>query len=139
MAEHRYEREIDELLRNLESEHRAPLPFRRRRVSPWTAAWRRARLLLAVESAVERLMALAVILLLTTFLLGVFAPRLAGPLGLLAVLCFVGALTLSVVNGVSGHTNVDYLRGRSYPHAERGVDWAALSWHLRRWLRRLRG
>src|SRR5579883_3066352 len=84
MADHRYEREIDELLRHMEAENRAPLPFRRRRAAPWTAAWRRARGAVSGQSAVEQLMALAAVLMVGTLLLALLAPRFAGPLGLAA-------------------------------------------------------
>ena len=139
MAEHRYEREIDELLRRIEGEHRAPLPFRRQRAAPWAAVWGRARVLLGLQSAVERLMLAAVVLLLVTFLLGLFAPRLAGPLGLLALLSFVAALGLSVWHGANGRGAAQGSRGQYYPAAGSSVDWGGLTWRLRRWLRRLRG
>jgi hypothetical protein len=139
MAEHRYEREIDELLRRMEGEQRAPLPFRRRRATPWASAWRRLRGAIRGHSAVDRLTALAVILLLGTFAIGLFAPRLAGPLSVLAVASFVAALALSVWNGASGHS--PRYSGRA-PYARTtgtAVDWEALIWRFRRWLRRLRG
>src|SRR5689334_15990538 len=139
MAENRYEREIDELLRQLEGEQRAPLPFRRRRTSPWAAAWRRAQPLLGNHSAVERLMALAVILLLVTCVMGLFAPRLSGPLGLLTVASLVAALALSVLNGAAGHSSAYSGRGRYGPAAGVAVDWDGLMWRFRQWLRRLRG
>ncbi|HEY7066757.1 MAG TPA: hypothetical protein VII06_35145 [Chloroflexota bacterium] len=139
MAENRYEREIDDLLRQLEGEQRDPLPFRRRRASPWSAAWRRVQPLLGTHSAVERLMALAVVLLLATFVMGLFAPRLSGPLALLAVASLVVALALSVLNGAAGHSSAYSSRGRYAPAAGAAVDWDGLMWRFRRWLRRLRG
>jgi hypothetical protein len=143
MAEHRYEREIDELLRHIEGEQRAPLPFRRRRAARWVGAWRRARGTLRGQSAVEQLMALALLLVLTAFVVGWLAPALAAPLaaplGVLAVGCLIAALGISVWNGAAGRPT--RYRGRApYPSAGAGaVDWNALVWQFRRWLRRLRG
>jgi hypothetical protein len=139
MADHRYEREIDELLRHMESENRAPLPFRRRRAPPWTAAWRRARGAASGQGVIERLMALAIVLLLATFTLGLFAPRLAGPVCLVALAAFVGALALSVWNGASGHPTRYHGRASYPPVAGAAIDWNGLRWRFRRWLRRLRG
>jgi hypothetical protein len=143
MAEHRYEREIDELLRHMEGEPPAPLPFRRRRASPWAGAWRRARAALAEQSAVESLLATALLLIVGAFVLGWIAPSLAGPLaaplGLLGLGCLIAALAISIWNGASGHPT--RYRGRAqYPAAGGGtVDWHALAWQFRRWLGRLRG
>ncbi len=137
MAEHRYEREIDELLRRMESEHGAPLPFRRR-TSSWASRWRRLRDVLIVQSAVERLMAVAALSLLATLILGVFAPRFAAPLAGVALGCFVLALGLSVWHGASGH-GPNYGAPSRHYGPQRAVNWDQLVWRLRRWLRRLRG
>ncbi|HLH27019.1 MAG TPA: hypothetical protein VK066_31240 [Chloroflexota bacterium] len=139
MADHRYEREIDELLRHMEAENRAPLPFRRRRAAPWTAAWRRARGAVSGQSAVEQLMALAAVLMVGTLLLALLAPRFAGPLGLAALGCFLASLALSVWNGASGHPTRYHGRHSYPPAAGAAVDWDSLAWRFRRWLRRLRG
>jgi hypothetical protein len=136
MAEQRYEREIDELLRRLEHDSPSPLPFRRRS-APWVRARRALEGVLAVQSAVERLMALAVVLLLGTLVLGIFAPRFAAPLAGLAVGAFVLALGLSVWNGASGKRTYSAQSGRHYtPHAT--ADWNQLVWRARAWLRRFR-
>jgi len=138
MADHRYEREIDELLQHMEGEGRAPLPFRRRRSAPWAGVWRWARGMAIGQSAVERLMALAALLLLATFILGVFAPRLTGPVCIAALTAFVAALIVSVWNGASGHPT-RYQGRASYPSASgAAVDWDGLLWRLRRWFRRRR-
>lgn len=142
MAEHRYEREIDELLRNMEGEQRAPLPFRRRRTAPWTDLWRRARTTLGQESGVERLMLLALTLVLAAFALSWLVPSLAGPvaapLGLVALGCLIAALGLSVWNGASGRPTQYHGRTR-YAAASGGpIDWDGLLWRFRRWLRRFR-
>jgi hypothetical protein len=139
MAEHRYEREIDELLRHMEGENRAPLPFRRRRTPPWAAAWRRARGATSGHSVVERLMVLAVLLFLSTLVLRFVAPSLASPVGMAALGAFVAALALSVRNGASGHPTRYQGRAASPPVAGAAVDWDGLVWRVRRWLRRLRG
>jgi len=139
MADHQYEREIDELLRHMEGDSRAPLPFRRRRAAPWAAAWRRMRTLRAGAPAVERLMALAVILLLGTFVLTPFAPGVVGFTCLLAISAFVIALGLSVWNGASGHPNYYPTRPHGSPGAGAAVNWDQLMWRFRRWMRRLRG
>lgn len=139
MADHRYEREIDELLRHIEGENRAPLPFRRRRAPPWAGAWRRARGAVSGQSMVERLMALAVVLLVATLALTPFAPRMAGPGCLLALGAFVAALALSVWNGASGHPTRYQGRAHGPPAAGATVDWGNLIWRFRRWVRRPRG
>ena len=136
MADHQYEREIDELLRHMEGENRAPLPFRRRRTPPWTTAWRRARAITLGQSAVERLMALAAALLLATFALALLAPRLAGPVCVAALSAFVAALVLSVWNGASGHPTRYQGRASYPPVSGAAVDWDGLVWRFRRWLRR---
>ena len=139
MAEQRYEREINELLKRLEGEHREPLPFRvRRRTSPWAGFWRRASTALGMQSVVERLMALAVALLAGTILFGFVDRGFAWLIGMLAIACFVGALTLSVWAGATGHRPRH--EGNRYPQpgAYRHVDWDALRWRLRHWLRRFR-
>jgi hypothetical protein len=137
MADNRYEREIDELLQRLEGEHRAPLPFRRR-ASPWANAWRRIQDALVVQSAVERLMALAVVLLLATIVLGLMAPRFVAPLAALTLGCFVLALGLSVWQGATGHSA--HPPPQSHPHysTQRHVDWDRAVWRLRRWFGRFR-
>ena len=137
MADNRYEREIDELLRRLESEHHAPQPFRRR-ASPWATAWRRLQDLLAVRSGVERLMALAVVFLLGTIVLGFISVRFAAPLAALALGCFVLALGLSVWQGATGHST--HHHPPSHPHysAQGHVNWDRAVWRLRGWLRRFR-
>ena len=137
MADNRYEREIDELLRRLESEHRAPLPFRRR-ASPWAVAWRRLQHLLTVQSAVERLMALAVVFLLGTIVLGFVSVRFAAPLTALALACFVLALGLSVWQGATGHSTHQRPQIRPYYSGQGHVDWDRAVWRLRGWLRRFR-
>jgi hypothetical protein len=139
MAEQRYEREIDELLKRLEAEHREPLPFRmRRRGSPWARAWSRLGPLLGPRSTVERLMALAAVLLLATFVLRFVAPALAWALVLIALGCFVSALGLSVWGGVSRRGTQGRWSAEQYPPAGRAVDWDALGWRLRRWFNRFR-
>jgi hypothetical protein len=139
MAEHRYEREIDDLLRRMESQHPDPLPFRlRRRTSRWHAAWTRFGTLVGVQSPVERLMGLSILLILATFALGFIAPRFAAPLGLLAVACFVAALVLSVWQGAKGHGSVARSTWQSAHGAPPPVDWDDLTRRLRRWLRRFR-
>jgi len=138
MAEQRYEREINELLQRLAKESREPLPFRRRRTSAWVAAGQWLRRVLGVQSLVERLMALAVVLLLATLVCGVFAPVLARPSGLLAVTCFVTALAVSVWSGTKGGNTRRYHAERtSYPHGT-SVDWNGLVWRVRRWFGRFR-
>ena len=139
MAEHQYEREIDELLKRLESEHRDPLPFRpRRRTPPWSAGWQRLGGVLGIQSTVERLMLLAVALLLGTFFLGFFAPALARAVGVLAVGCFVGALAVSVWSGAQNRGASYHRHGHAGPSSGRTVDWDRLVWRLRGWLRRFR-
>ena len=138
MAEQRYEREINELLQRLAKESREPLPFRRRRTPAWIAAGQWLRRVLAVQSLVERLMALAVVLLLATLVCGVFAPALARPSGVLAVTCFVAALAVSVWSGTQGGNSRRYHAERtSYPRGT-AVDWNALVWRVRRWFGRFR-
>ena len=137
MAEQRYEREINELLQRLSKDNQ-PLPFRRRRTPPWTAAWRRVAGIVAVQSIVERLMALAVVLLLATLAFGIFAPALARPSGYLAVACFVGALVVSVWVGAQGNDPRRYHPERTYDRQGSAVDWDRLVWRVRRWLARFR-
>ncbi|HZS03118.1 MAG TPA: hypothetical protein VFE37_30695 [Chloroflexota bacterium] len=139
MAEHRYEREIDELLRHMEAENRAPLPFRRRRARPWTAAWRRVRGFSGGQSLVERLMALAVLLLLATFALRLFVPQFSDAVCLAALGAFIAALAVSVWNGAAGRPTRYQGRAMYGPAAGAAVDWDGLVWRFRRWLRRLRG
>ena len=139
MAENQYEREIDELLRRLDAEQRSPLPFRARRSRrSWNAAWQRVTRFLGPPSMVERLMAVSVILLLATFVLGFVVPRLAWTAAMLAVATFVAALALSVWNGAVGRGRTG---GYEQPHgySANAVDWNGLHWRLRRWWRRLRG
>ena len=140
MAEHRYEREIDELLRNIEGEQRAPLPFRRRRATPWAGTWRRARGILGERSAVEHLVLLALLLVAAAFLFGWLAPALAAPvaapLGLLAIVCLITALGISVWNGATGHPTRYHGRAQYTPSGGGAVDWDAVVWRFRRWLRR---
>jgi hypothetical protein len=138
MAEQRYEREIDELLQRLDKEDRQPLRFRRRRTPPWTAAWRRLSQLSAVQSLVERLMFLSVILLVATLVSGIFFPALARPSGYLAVACFVGALAASVLAGAQGNDPRRYHPERYYQSRGSTVDWNRLIARARRWLGRFR-
>jgi hypothetical protein len=139
MAEHRYEREIDELLRHMEGEQRAPLPFRRRRATPWAGAWRRAQGALRDHSLVERLVALAAMLVLAAIVLGWLAPSLTAPLALVGVVSLIAALGISMWNGAAGHPT-RYGGRAHYPAADGGaVDWNVLVFRVRRWLRRLRG
>ena len=71
-------------------------------------------------------MALAVVLLVTTLVCGVFAPILARPSGVLAVTCFVAALAVSVWSGAQGGNSRRYHAERtSYSHGP-SVDWNAL-------------
>jgi hypothetical protein len=137
MAEQRYEREIDELLQRLAREDREPLPFRRRRTPPWTAAWQRLSGTHGVHSLIERLMALAVVLLVATLFLGLSIPALARLSGLLAVISFVAALAVSVGAGAQGRDPRRYQAERLYNGARGGaVDWDALVRRFRTWLRR---
>jgi hypothetical protein len=138
MAEQRYEREINELLQRLAKESREPLPFRRRRTPPWAAAGQRLQHVLVVQSLVERLMAVAVVLLVATLVCGVFAPVLARPSGVLAVTCFVSALAVSVYSGAQGGNARRYHDERtSYPRGTT-VDWNGLVSRVRRWFGRFR-
>jgi hypothetical protein len=138
MAEQRYEREINELLQRIAKESHEPLPFRRRRTPLWVAAGQRLRHVLALQSLVERLMAIAVVLLVTTLVCGVFAPVLARPSGVLAVTCFVAALAISVCSGAQGGNSRRYHTERtSYSHGT-SVDWNGLVWRVRRWFGRFR-
>ena len=138
MAEQRYEREINELLQSLAKDNPEPLPFRRRRTSPWSAARRRVSHLVAVQSIVERLMALAIVLLLATLAFGMFAPTLARLSGYLAVACFVGALAVSVWVGAQTKDPRRYDPERTYHQRGSAVDWDRLVWRVRRWLARFR-
>lgn len=144
MADNQYEREIDELLRRLDAEHRGPLPFRARRSRrPWTAAWQRLTGGAGPRATTERLVLLAAVVLLATFLLSRVVPAsviqpLSWGAGMLALAAFVGALALSVVTGTTrtGQTP-DY--GRPYGgYAGRSIDWNRVSWRLRGWWRRFR-
>ncbi len=139
MAEQRYEREINELLQRLARENREPLPFRRRRTPPWTAAWRWLSRLTVAQSVGERLMALAVVLLLATVAFGIFAPALARPSAYLAVACFLGALGVSVWSGAQGRDPRRYHPERAYYNQGSAVDWDRLVRRVRRWLGRFRG
>jgi hypothetical protein len=139
MADHQYEREIDELLRHMEGDSRAPLPFRRLLLASCAAARPRAHATTGGQAAVERLMAAAVILLVGTFVLTPLAPGVVGFTCLMALSAFVAALGLSVWNGASGHPT-RYTRGAYGPHAAgAAIDWNQLAWRFRRWVRRLRG
>jgi hypothetical protein len=138
MAEQRYEREIKELLQRLAKESREPLPFRRRRTPPWVAAGQRLGQLLALQSLVERLMALAVVLLVATLVCGVFAPALSRPAGLLAITCFVGALAVSVWSGAQDGSARRYHPERASYSSGAAVDWNRLVWRVRRWFDRFR-
>jgi hypothetical protein len=138
MAEQRYEREIEELLQRLAKESREPLAFRRRRTPPWVAATQRLGQLLALQSLVERLMALAVVLLVATLICGVFAPALSRPTGLLAVICFVGALAVSVWSGAHGGSSRRYHPERTAYSSGTVVDWNRLVWRVRHWFDRFR-
>jgi hypothetical protein len=132
MTERRYEREIDELLKRLEAEQPRSRPWgKRARGAWWSAAWRGLRGLVAL-SPVERLMALTVALLLLTLLFGLFAPRVAGFLGVLAIACFATALGLSVARGIAHGEPLDRARGPA-------LDWDTVVWRVRRWLRRWLG
>jgi hypothetical protein len=138
MAESRYEyeREIDELLQRLERDDRAPIPFRPRRNQRWAGASRRLKGLLTLPSAVERLIAASVGLLLVTLLLGLLAPRVAWFVGVAAVVCFATALALSAWQGATGRGSPGRER---YPEAAQGrVEWGELGEQFRRWMRRFR-
>ncbi|HZU06556.1 MAG TPA: hypothetical protein VFB73_11295 [Chloroflexota bacterium] len=136
MTERRYEREIDELLKRLEAEQ--PRPSGRKKqawAERWAAAWRSLRSLVAL-SPVERLMVLTVALLLLTLLFGLFAPRVAGFLGVLAIACFAMALGLSVARGIAhGEARGDLFDRARGP----ALDWGTMVWRVRRWLRRWLG
>ncbi|MBX5491706.1 MAG: hypothetical protein IRZ14_11160 [Chloroflexi bacterium] len=138
MAEKRYEREIDELLRRLEAEDRAPIPFRpRRRQPPWVRAWRRVTAATAHASPVELLLLAAVGLLLTAVLVRFAGVAQAGLLALLAVVCFFGGLGLAVWQGARRPYRVYGWGGMSSSGPRWDVDRLILC--LRRWLRSRRG
>ncbi len=131
MAE-RYEREIDELLRRLEREQRASLPFRRR--SGWARARRRLIEALTGPAAIERLMGLAAVFFLGTCLLALVVPRFAVSTAVLALACFVLALALSLAGGLAGRRPPwEY---RPYRRGD-AVAWDRLVARVRQWLRRL--
>ncbi|HLI29331.1 MAG TPA: hypothetical protein VKZ60_19870 [Chloroflexota bacterium] len=131
MAEKRYEREIDELLRRLEVEYRDPIPFRpRRRPRPWTVARQRLGAALARASLVEQLLLAAIALLGAGLLVRLAGGAQAWVLGLLAVVCFFGGLALAVWQGAQRPYS---LRG-GYPAPPR-LDLDRLLYRLRRWLR----
>jgi hypothetical protein len=138
MADDRYQREIDELLKRLERQHQEPLIFRlRRRASPWQSIWRRGYQLVGGHSAIERLLLLAVGLLGVTVLLGSFAPRLVMPVGFLAVACLLAAMVVSIDEGRSGNRSSPPGHRGYMPPSSPALDWSALGWRLRQWWRRL--
>ena len=139
MAEQRYEREIDELLQRIEREQPGPVPFRPRRRQPgWPRAWARLRETVGAQSVVERLMIVALVLVVLTLPLGLFARALNAPLATLAVVCFVAALALSVVGGQHGRAAAADPRGYRYAQHGRSVDWEAVQWRVRQWWKRFR-
>ena len=136
MAEQRYQREIDELLRRMERDSASPLPFRRRR-TPWARARRALRVSLPTQSTIARFMRYSVSLLLAAFGLGLVAPLLAPPLAGLALASFVLALALSVWRGAAGKG--DYTSGLARHSAPpTTADWDRLVWRFRGWLRHFR-
>jgi preprotein translocase subunit SecG len=138
MAEQRYEREINELLQRLDGEEPKPLRFRKRRRAPWSAAWAHLASVLAVQSLVERLMALAVVFLLAAIALGFMAPVLVRVTILLAVACFIGALALSVWSGAQARDSSRYQPERLHHSQGSAIDWGRVTWRVRSWLARFR-
>jgi hypothetical protein len=139
MADDRYQREIDELLKRLERQHQEPLIFRlRRRASPWQSMWRRGYQLVGGHSAVERLVLIAVVFLGLTLLLGLFDSRLALTSAVLSVAALMAALVVSIGEGATGNRPAPRHERGLYPHPGSALDWGSLSWRLRRWWRRFR-
>ena len=124
----KYEREIDEILRQMDTF--LPEEPRHRRLG------KRLRALLAVHQpwglvrpSPGQLMAAGLALVLLSYLLRAVAPALAAPTGLVALVCFVGALALSVIR--SRRRPVVGWRGRMLDHPpSEGLLWR--DW-LRRW------
>jgi hypothetical protein len=140
MADERYRREIDEVLRRLEQQHPEPVPFRlRRSAGRWRSGWQSLYELFGGRSLVERLMTGALILLVCTLICGLFAPRFVLPVASAAIACFVAGLAVSVSQGIGGSPRVDYPRSRGYAAGSPGVDWSGLTRSFRRWWRGLRG
>lgn len=139
MAEKRYEREIDDLLRQLEAEQREPLPFRPRpRPSRWRTEWQRWSGVAAAGSVVEWLMAAAVVLLVLAFLLRVTGLMLAWLVAVLAVGCLFAALALSVVRGARQPGGRERSASHYYRSHREGPDWGEFTARLRRWFNRFR-
>jgi hypothetical protein len=140
MPDDRYQREIDELLKGLERQHREPLSFRlRRRGSPWRSIWQRGYGVIGGHSAVERLMMLAVALLGLTLVLSFLAPWFTDLVATLALASFLAALVVSIGEGASGNHSTPHGHRAVHPQPGPAVDWSSLGRRLRRWWRRLRG
>lgn len=133
MAEKRYEREIDELLRRLEAEYREPIPFRpRRRQRPWTTLRRRLASAFADASLIDRLLLAAVVLLIAGLGVRWAGIAQAWVLGVLAVACFFGGLALAVWQGAQRPPSL--YNGYGAPPAAR-LNLDGFLYRLRRWLR----
>jgi hypothetical protein len=135
----RYEREIEELLRRMDGRLRSePLSVRLRRKLErvelavyclWRAFLRR--------SPIEQFMIGSVVLALLSYGLHLFSPRAAFYAGIISVVLFVLAITVSIAShrGGLGFNSERRWRGRPIdlpPASGPGAWW----WRLRRWWRR---
>jgi hypothetical protein len=134
----RYEREIEELLRRMDG---------RRRSESFYVRWRRRSLRLEAwlervwrsflrRTPIEQFMIASVVLTLLAYILSVFSPRAAFFAGIIAVVLFVLALTMSIASHRGGGFGAERRwRGRpiDLPSASGPVYWW---WQLRRWWRR---
>lgn len=138
MAEKRYEREIDELLRRLDDGRQEPLPFRPRRQPSRLRLWLgQLSQAFVLGSLVEWLLAAAVALLLASFVLRLVGMPLSAALAVLAVVCFVSSLTIAVWHGTRRPAGRHYGR-YGPPPGQSSVDWDGLTQRLRQWWRRFR-
>ncbi|MCC7103763.1 MAG: hypothetical protein IT307_01355 [Chloroflexi bacterium] len=131
----RYEREIDELLSRLEGRPRKEPLSRRigRRVRPYSSGFQSGLRAFLRRPPSEQFMIAALVMVIAAVILGYFAPRIAGYVSALSILCFVVALGLSIAGR----------RSPGYQKKWRGkiVDYPAgpSIWNsLRKWFRRRR-
>jgi hypothetical protein len=131
----RYEREIDELLGRLEGRLRKEPLSRRigRRVRPYSHGFQSGIRAFLRRPPSEQFMIAALVMVIASFILGNFAPRIAGYLSVLSILCFVLALGLAIAGRRSPGYQKKW-RGKIIDYPTGPSIWT----NLRNWFRRRR-
>lgn len=129
----RYEREIEELLRRMDGRIKPePLSSRvRRRVERVELALLRAWRAFLRRSPIEQFMIASVVLAVLSYVLQLVSPRAAFYTGIISVVLFVLALTISIASHRGGGFGGERRwRGRPIDLPPSGTDWWS---QVRRW------